>query len=92
MKYTILIFSLLFLGLNNSFAQTQFNLKGGFNFTQVNEDYEDGKIDGKAGYQIGMELRIGDRLYVSPGLYYFKSQSRIDFSENTLIEVWQLNV
>lgn len=81
MKRTILIcLSILCFG-SLAFSQTQFNIKGGVNFTQVQEDYEDGEIDGKTGYQIGFETRFGDRFYVSPGLYYFQHQSRINFVE-----------
>lgn len=81
MKRTILIcLSILCIG-SLAYSQTQFNVKGGLNFTQTKEDYADGEIDGKTGFQIGFETRFGDRLYFSPGLYYFEHQSRINFVE-----------
>ncbi|MCB9352043.1 MAG: PorT family protein [Lewinellaceae bacterium] len=82
MRRSILFFLILALGYSAAFSQAQFNIKAGANITQANEKYNDGEIDGKVGYQIGFEARFGDRFYVSPGLYYYKHQSRINFIED----------
>lgn len=87
MKRTILICLTMLLVGSLAYSQAQFNIKGGVNVTQAKDDYEDGEIDGKTGYQIGFETRFGDRFYVSPGLYYFQHQSNIDFTESDLIDL-----
>ncbi len=71
-------------GITFAFTQPLLNVKGGLNFTQQNEDFpENGKIQGATGYQIGAEMRFGDRLYISPGVYYFQHKSEINFLENS---------
>lgn len=75
-----LLFVLCMLSSGLLVAQSQFNLKGGLNYTQQSDRFfEDGEITGAEGFQIGAEYRFGDRLYISPGIYYFEHQSDIAF-------------
>ena len=72
-------------------AQSQFNLKGGLNFTQQSDIFfEDGEINGAQGFQIGAEWRLGNRLYMAPGLYYFEHQSDVTFVNEVNLDPIQI--
>ncbi len=90
MKRIIVSCLLIMSAMSFAYSQAQFNLKGGLNFTQVSEDYQDGEIDGKAGFQIGFETRLGDQVYISPGIYYFQHQSRINFVDDGDVNIVDL--
>lgn len=85
------LFVLCMLSSSLIIAQSQFNLKGGINYTQQgNRFFEDGEVSGGEGFQIGAEYRFGDRLYISPGIYYFEYTSDIDFVEGANLNPIQL--
>jgi len=70
---TLLLNALLF----NIFSQIKVNPKIGINlsnFTQHNEIFES---TAKFGFGAGVDVRIGGRLYFTPGLYYLSSTTEI---------------
>jgi hypothetical protein len=73
---TLLI--LLFLCFSITLAgQIRFNPKVGFNLNSISEqDFDIGKVDARAGFQLGLNLRIGDPFYFSSGLHYFQFKNR----------------
>jgi len=82
MKKLILLFCLSVITAS-SFAQVKINPKGGLNFTRQNDRFfEDGKATGQVGWQVGVEVRVGEVFYVSPGLFYFSHRSKIKFLNN----------
>lgn len=73
--------ALLVLSTATLFSQTRFHAQVGTNFTGVTEDYEDGEIEGKFGYQVGFNIHFGDEFYIAPGVHFFSHQTRVKFNE-----------
>lgn len=60
-----------------SYAQTVINPKVGLNVSRLSTDPELGEISARVGWQLGLDARIGNRLYFQPGLFYYKQSSRL---------------
>lgn len=91
MKYTLMKFlvfvAFVFLSSATGYAQLQFNPQIGVNFTDVDVDLDDilgvdPKTQGKAGVLIGADLRIGNKLYVQPGLFVIGSKIEYSFEDD----------
>lgn len=65
--------------------------KAGFNFSYYNDDFEDGKVEGKAGYQLGVDLRFGENFYIAPGVHYIAQNDRL-VTEGDDVNIEPLNV
>lgn len=89
MKKSLLTATFMLLGIVTLFAQVELKALVGTNFSSLK--YTDGgsKYAGKAGYQFGGGVLIGDKFYVEPGIQFVKSSGEItenstsfDFSQN----------
>ncbi len=76
-----LLFFLTFIAVTGAtsvtYAQTVVNPKFGLNTSRLSTDPQLGQINGRLGWQLGLDVRIGNRVYFQPGLYYFKQSSRL---------------
>ncbi|HKK74751.1 MAG TPA: outer membrane beta-barrel protein [Saprospiraceae bacterium] len=61
-----------------AYTQVIFNPKIGYNYSYFSEEFEDRSVEGKSGWQIGADLRFGDKVFFSPGIHYFESENRIE--------------
>ena len=48
-------------------AQLEIRPNAGANFSYFNEDIEENDFSGRVGYNLGVDLLIGDRFYLAPG-------------------------
>lgn len=78
-KYLFFIVFLLVTSV--TYAQTVINPKIGVNTSRLSTDPDRGKVKARVGYQIGLDARIGDRVYFQPGLFWFKQSSRLKTAE-----------
>ena len=69
MRNFILLFALL-LSAQLLSAQVTIRPQAGFNFSSITEDLPQETLDGNSGYQFGVDVKFGDRLYFQPGLFY----------------------
>ncbi len=65
-----------------TYAQTVINPKIGINASRLNTDPELGEISARIGWQVGLDARIGNRVYFQPGLFYYKQSSRLKTQTN----------
>ncbi len=80
-----LLFALLmlFTSLTIKAQKIIFNPQAGLYVTSIAIDENPViKSVGKAGFQIGFDARIGDRLYLQPGLFYTQSETEFKFKDN----------
>ena len=65
----------LVLGLSASgvYAQFQVNPQAGVNFQQLTSPYAGVEYKANVGWQLGADLRFGDRLYFQPGAFLGRS-------------------
>lgn len=74
----ILIPLCLLLASNFIYAQTTVNPKFGYNYSYFSDNYEDRELEGKSGWQIGLDFKFGDKFYFAPGVHYFQSTTLIE--------------
>lgn len=85
--------------LTFQFAQAQIRVspKVGVNVSSVDQSLTDFQAEGRAGWNAGLDLRVGDGLFfLNPGLHYYSNtarivdnldeDTRIDFTEETTIQ------
>ncbi len=60
-----------------TYAQTVINPKVGINASSLSTDPQGQEVKARIGYQLGLDARIGNRVYFQPGLFYFKQSSRL---------------
>lgn len=54
------------------YAQTVINPKVGINASRLSTDPTGGEISARKSWQLGLDARIGDRVYFQPGLFWFE--------------------
>ena len=62
-------------------AQLEIRPNAGANFSYFNEDIEENDFSGRVGYNLGVDLLIGDRFYLAPGVHFFVTNNRVDVLE-----------
>lgn len=72
-----LFFLALILVTSVTYAQTVINPKVGINASRLSTDPQLGQINSRLGWQVGLDARIGNRVYFQPGLFYFKQSSEL---------------
>lgn len=79
----IIFILLLAIGCNSQTA-AQVSLKGivGINFSNLSENPEGTEITGKAGYQFGGSLLIGDKFYIEPGFQVERNSRDFKYTED----------
>lgn len=86
-KKLVALFILSFFAVQTSFAQLEIIPKIGVNYSYFSEDIGDFDLIGKNGYQVGLDLRIGDRFYLEPGIRYFLSNNDVEvFEDDGVVE------
>ncbi len=70
-----------------SYAQKQLNVRVGANFSEINEGYPLKEINAQAGIIAGASLRLGDLLYIEPGVYYFQINNEIEIYETDAVDI-----
>lgn len=78
MNRLILLAILACFGWQTATAQLTIVPKAGANFSYFSEDLEDTDLEGNVGFQVGLDLRVGDRFYFSPGVYYARTSNRVE--------------
>jgi len=51
-------------------AQVSFRPQAGFNASSLTKDFEGDDFEDKWGFQFGVDLQLGDRLYFQPGIFW----------------------
>lgn len=72
-----LFFLAFILVTSVTYAQTVINPKIGVNASRLSTDPKVGEVSGRVGYQIGLDARIGDRVYFQPGLFWFRQSTQL---------------
>lgn len=73
----LVFFLAFFLVCSMTYAQTVINPKAGLNVSRLSTDPQLGEISARVGWQVGLDARIGGRVYFQPGLFYYKQSSRL---------------
>ena len=86
-----LILCAAFLLIQPVHAQIQFNPQIGVNFARLSADPQVfGDIvvetEGRGGILVGADLRIGDRIYVQPGLFVLGSKTVYSYSDSLFVD------
>ncbi|MEM9990803.1 MAG: porin family protein [Bacteroidota bacterium] len=73
MKQLIIMVLALCLCVGVSVAQdVSFSPKAGINYYDISEDeLSEFTLDGQSGFHLGLDLRIGNKVYFQPGLHYY---------------------
>jgi len=58
----------------------------GINYSVISQDVDNYNISSRTGWHAGFEVKIGQKFYVSPGLYYVDSKSNIKGSDDIIID------
>jgi hypothetical protein len=89
MKKSLLTATFMLLGIATLFAQVELKASVGTNFSSFSNTPNGSSYSGKAGYQFGGGVLIGEKFYVEPGIQFVKSTGEItenstsfDFSQN----------
>ena len=62
------------------------NPKGGLNISGLNEELEGVTQTGKAGYNIGVDLRLGGGFaFFQPGMFYYQYNTKYEIVESSLL-------
>ncbi len=82
-QITLTTFAILLIAFTAN-AQVEIQPLVGLNFSSATETPEGVDNKARVGYQLGANLLIGDRFYVSPGVQYFAKST--EFSNNDNVE------
>lgn len=69
-KFLLLCFVSLFVS-QLAMAQFHVNPKIGFNSYQLRSNSELLQFDSKSGFNLGIDVRIGDKVYLAPGVHFY---------------------
>ena len=76
----------LTLAATGASAQFQVNPQAGVNFQQLTSPMAGVEYKANIGWQLGADLRFGDRLYVQPGAFFGRSATAVKtYSSDTLL-------
>jgi hypothetical protein len=81
MKKSLMTATFMLLGIATLFAQVEIKALVGTNFSSLKNTPSGSSYAGKAGFQFGGGVLIGDKFYVEPGIQFVKSSGEI--TENT---------
>jgi hypothetical protein len=87
-KLTLLIVFVLTSTL--MFGQLKFGPKIGFNASKLSSSLDSVKSQFKAGFQFGAFVRVGDRVYLQPELYYTSENGVLE--KDSLGESWKQQI
>lgn len=76
-KSLLLLFSAMFLVVFNSNAQFEIKASVGTNISSFSSTPDGSSYSGKAGYQFGGGVLIGNKFYVEPGVQFVRSTGEI---------------
>src|SRR5690606_1227830 len=91
-KSMFCLVSALVVGMMSAHAQLQFNPQIGMNFTRLSENPQviindvEVETEGKAGVLFGADLRLGDRIYLQPGLFIMSSRTLYSLGDSLLVD------
>lgn len=80
MNYRILLLPALAAVSSVSMAQFAVNPQLGLNFTQLTNAPSGVTTSASAGFQLGVDFRLGDRLYFQPGAFFGRSATYLKLS------------
>jgi hypothetical protein len=78
MKNTIAVFVCIILISGSIFGQFSIRPYIGINSAKITEDFEDINWQSQLGYQGGIDLQIGDKFYLQPGLQWELIRTNFD--------------
>jgi hypothetical protein len=84
MKQFLVSIGLVFGLVSTTVAQVTINPKVGVNFYDISDTDGDFSTDGKTGFHGGVDVRIGDKIFIQPGLHYYALSA--DFQNDGLID------
>ena len=77
MKKYYFIFAVMFLSVTSAMSQVEIKGLIGTNFSNLSGSHDGKTFSGKAGYQFGGGVLIGDKFYVEPGIQFGRSSKTI---------------
>jgi hypothetical protein len=84
MKKYFLLFGLVVLGFISTNAQVEFKGLIGTNFANFSNLKQSENVSGRAGYQFGGGVLIGDKFYVEPGIQFGRSSRTITVADGEI--------
>lgn len=91
MKQLIYVFALVCLS-STAFAQFSIRPQVGVNFTSFSEELLDANWSSNVGYQLGLDVQFGSKIYVQPGLNYQASRLTFEGAEDIKIVTTRINI
>ncbi|MEM8484770.1 MAG: porin family protein [Bacteroidota bacterium] len=77
LSFLSVVFTLSFFLSQTSKAQVAFNPQVGLSASMLSTDPEGSEASARFGYQVGATLRIGNQLYLQPGLFWQRSGTEL---------------
>jgi len=71
MRKLLGIITLLAFASTTAFSQVDINPKIGYNIYNVTDEEGVFEADGQSGFNVGVDFRIGEAIYVQPGIHYY---------------------
>lgn len=71
------IFTIQLIYQPSTYAQISFNPQAGLSAATLSSDPDNAESSARFGYQVGAYLRIGDRLYFQPGVFWQRSSTEL---------------
>jgi hypothetical protein len=90
-KLLIALVSCMLVGLTTTSGQIEFHPQIGVNFASLSEDPRIFgeyvvETEGRGGILLGADLRIGDRIYLQPGLFVLGSKTVYSFQDSLFVD------
>lgn len=80
-SFLSIVFTLSFLFGHSALAQVSFNPQIGLSASMLSTDPAGSEASARFGYQVGATLRIGNQLYLQPGLFWQRSGTELKTSD-----------
>ncbi len=80
------VFTLSFFFSPAAFSQVAFNPQIGLSASMLSTDPEGSEASARFGYQIGANLRIGNQLYLQPGIFWQRSGTELRTTDEIDLE------
>jgi hypothetical protein len=91
--FSIALATFIFCSINSVSAQFSLKPYVGINSSKLTDNLQDEEFKAGIGYQFGVDLQIGRRIYIQPGLYYEISKvGVINPSDIPDLKISRLNV
>ncbi len=74
---TLIVFAAALLMGFSLEAQISLRPQAGFNTSSLSQDFDDATFSDEVGFQFGVDLQLGNRFYVQPGIFWESAKNEL---------------